>query len=92
VYRSARCVCGHFGVEHFRYGGVEGCGHHHALYEQCRCRGYCAISQSLRDELAALVDQVAECERDWLLMDSIDLSLRIPRRDARTVGRVIADS
>jgi hypothetical protein len=55
---------------------MEGCGHHEAPYQRCRCPGYAAISHSLEDALAALLEHVADCERDWALMDRIDLSQR----------------
>lgn len=83
-----RCVCGHDRVLHWRYGQMEGCSQHAGRAGRCRCGGYHPISQSLLDDLTELLDWVRSCERDWALMDRIDLALgESTRRDARPWGR-----
>jgi hypothetical protein len=46
---------------------------------QCACRGYLPISDQLQDGIDDLLNFVAECERDWALLDRIDLSLGLAR-------------
>ena len=79
-----RCVCGHQKADHWRYGQMEGCGWHEALFNRCRCPGYRPISQSLDKALTELLDCVAGCERDWDLMDRIDVALGISTRRRST--------
>jgi hypothetical protein len=67
---------------------MEGCSQHAGRAGRCRCRGYHPISQSLLDDLTELIDWVRSCERDWALMDRIDLAMgESTRRDARPRGR-----
>jgi hypothetical protein len=70
-----QCQCGHYRTLHWRYGQMEGCSHRDGG-RQCCCRRYSALSGSLDDVTAELLACVASCERDWALMDRIDLSLR----------------
>ncbi len=53
---------------------MEGCAQRESG-RQCRCRGYIAMSGSLDEVRAELLACVASCERDWSLMDRIDISL-----------------
>ncbi len=63
---------------------MEGCSQNAARAGRCRCRDYHPISQSLLGDLAELLDCVRSCERDWALMDRIDLAVgESTRRDAR---------
>jgi hypothetical protein len=81
-------VCGHDKALHWLYGRMEGCSPHAARTRRCRCGGYHPISRSLLHDLAELLDWVRSCERDWALMDRIDLALgESTRRDARSRGR-----
>jgi len=60
---------------------MKGCGHHRGMLDRCRCIGYQPISRPIEDALTELLDAVAECERDWVLMDRIDFALGVsPRR------------
>jgi hypothetical protein len=67
---------------------MEGCGQRESG-RQCRCRGYSAMSGSLEEVRKELLACVASCEKDWSLMDRIDLSLGLalwraaPRRLAQ---------
>jgi hypothetical protein len=58
---------------------MEGCGHSDGGSGRCRCGGYHPGTQSLVDAWAELLECVASCERDWCLMDRIDLSLGLAR-------------
>jgi hypothetical protein len=83
----ARCMCGHHKALHWGYGRMEGCGQSESG-RRCGCGGYSAQSHPLNGVLVELSSCVATCERDWVLMDRIDLSLgvsrprrEVPRRD-----------
>jgi hypothetical protein len=54
---------------------MQGCSHPAGSRPGCECGRYTPISQSLTAVLAELMEWVGECERDWALMDRIDLSL-----------------
>lgn len=79
VNGPARCGCGHHKALHWHYGRMEGCRHAEGGPARCRCAGYRPGTQSLVDALTELLECVKECERDWCLMDRIDLSLGLAR-------------
>ena len=54
---------------------MEGCRQSDGGSGRCRCAGYRQSSQSLVVALTELLECVEACERDWCLMDRIDLSL-----------------
>ena len=58
---------------------MQGCANPMGRLRQCACRGYLPISGQLQDGLDELLNFVAECERDWALLDRIDLSLGLVR-------------
>jgi hypothetical protein len=70
-----RCECGHHKALHWEYSRMQGCSHYVARRKSCECRGYCPSSTSLDDVLVELFHCVAACERDWALMDRIDLAM-----------------
>jgi hypothetical protein len=75
-----RCQCGHQKAIHWEYGRMQGCSQCPDSRGRCRCRYYHPISTALEDVLVELFRCVAACERDWVLMDRIDLALGTPRR------------
>jgi hypothetical protein len=74
-----RCGCGHARAVHWEYARMQGCSHPMGRLRQCTCRGYLPISAQLQDGIDDLLNFVAECERDWALLDRIDLSLGLAR-------------
>jgi hypothetical protein len=78
-----RCECGHHKALHWEYSRMEGCSHQVGRRITCQCRGYRPVSISLVDALAELFHCVAACERDWTLMDRIDLAVRTSQRPLR---------
>jgi hypothetical protein len=76
---ARRCACGHARAVHWEYARMQGCSHPMGRLRQCACRGYIPISVQLQDGIDDLLNVVAECERDWSLLDRIDLSLGLVR-------------
>jgi hypothetical protein len=50
------------------------------MLRQCDCHAYREPSRAVADALNQLLECVTECERDWSLLDRIDLSLGTARR------------
>jgi hypothetical protein len=70
-----RCVCGHHSALHWQYGRMQGCSHPAGCESPCRCGGYAPAPGPVGRALGELLDCVEDCERDWALMDRIDLAL-----------------
>jgi hypothetical protein len=88
-----RCGCGHARAVHWEYARMQGCSHPVGRLRQCACRGYLPISVQLQDGMDDLLNFVAECERDWALLDRIDLSLGLvrDRREQAAQNRPVVD-
>jgi hypothetical protein len=74
-----RCGCGHARAVHWKYARMQGCSHPMGPLRRCACPGCLPISVQLQDGLNDLLNFVVDCERDWALLDRIDLSLGLVR-------------
>src|ERR1700694_5131648 len=76
--------CGHARAVHWEYARMQGCSHPMGRLQQCTCRGYLPVSAQLQDGIDDLLNFVAECERDWALLDRVDVSVgRLGAAEAR---------